>query len=524
MRTLPGSLASKLLEALQTKGNNADPKMKGFIQQAYRYIHEGTTLNPIVPLVDGTLGPMDVAIRREDPNYPAHELTKIYINNGSAKVATSTSQIIQPIGDRWVEEGTIGPAVDVAIEFDGYWVRNKFDPMEYGAYGLFSHITVGEPYFFRVLADGSLVVRKGLSGTDSTLVADGVTKCCALRGWKSIRSGSDDQGLIVLYIRDGDVRYRTLAEQVGGSVIWESEQMVSSFDTSVHNAENIALFRTNDYRMGLLAEINGILHWTITQRNWAGMAIPDEIISASIRDLTIDFIEVEHITITKEEIIIASIQDLSTLFLWAGDTQAVTAQNVASATTVIAESTGTGDGIETVFSLLHEPVDETVYLDGVPVDPLDYVVDEKDIIFFDPPSVGEAVTVDYTWEDWGKKIKVVFDHGITNAAGQHTRFNLEDDAETGYEALATEAGDPVSPQVGHFSGSREVIVTFADFNNAYPAVGPVGEMHITYAEGSGYLQGEAGQDEVKSFNISFTPINLDPSNLEPPEVEVMWNE
>ena len=524
MRNLPAGMEQRILDAIQTIDNSADPKMKAFIQRVYRYIQPGAMLTPITIRTGDALGPLDVAVKREDPDGPAHELMMVYIEGGIAKLANSTSYVIQPTGEHWSYIGDIAQAVDVAIDYDGYWLRTAFDPMEYGTYGRFNLITAGEPWIFRVSPEGALIARQGILGSDLTLVESGVTKVDALRGWKSILKAEDDQGLIVAYIKDGDVYYRTYAEQAGGTFIWESERQITEFDTSTYDAVNIAMFRTIDYRSGILAEINGIIYMLITHRNWSGMALPDEIITVSITDLAIDLVEVEHVTSEHEEIITARIDDLVTLLLWAGDTYGISAINIPTTTEVTAEPVGTGDGIEDEFLLLHEPGtgSETIYLDGVPVSPDDYTISGKTFTFGTPPVDTAVITADYEWENWGIYVEVSCDHGVTNVSGNHAQFAMDDDNEISYTPISTAEGDPV-PKIGHFSGPRSIIVEFSDFNNAYPPGGPVGDLTISYAEGEGYIQGEAGQD-LKTFSLAFTPLNLDPVLSEPPVVEAMWNE
>ena len=326
MRNLPADMEQRILDAIQTIDNSADPKMKAFIQRVYRYIQPGAMLTPITIRTGDALGPLDVAVKREDPDGPAHELMMVYIEGGIAKLANSTSYVIQPTGEHWSYIGDIGQAIDVAIDYDGYWLRTAFDPMEYGTYGRFNLISAGEPWIFRVSPEGALIARQGILGSDVTLVESGVTKVDALRGWKSIRKADDDQGLIVAYIKDGDVYYRTYAEQVGGTYAWESERQITEFDTSTYDAVNIAMFRTTDYRSGILAEINGIIYMLITHRNWSGMALPDEIIVASITDYELEMIAPEGGF--RAEILECAITDYELAILWGMAIELEAAENI----------------------------------------------------------------------------------------------------------------------------------------------------------------------------------------------------
>ena len=285
MRQIPTTLKNRIEKAFQTIHNNADPKMRAFVQRVYQHLQDGDMLSPITIRTGGNLGSLDVTVRRTDPNELGEKLVMLYVDNNEGKVAESRSVVVQPTGRKWTDVGEIGEAVDVAVEYNGYWERTKVDPMEHGILPRWALVTEGDPWFFRLLADGSVVARQGMEGADSTLVADNVTQICALRGWKAVRNPEDDQGIVLLYIRNGDVYYRSYAQQSDESWIWESEQPVAEFDTTTYSADNIALFRTNDYRLGLLAEINGQIYLALTERNWAGMGIPEEILGV---DLAVD--------------------------------------------------------------------------------------------------------------------------------------------------------------------------------------------------------------------------------------------
>ena len=102
-------------------------------------------------------------------------------------------------------------------------------------------------------------------------MAEGVEKCVALRGWKNVNLWNHDQGLIVAYIKtDGAVYYRNYCKQPPDQgAIWEIERQIVEFPVPT---QNISVFRTNDYRTGILCESSGKLYWVIAERDWAGMA------------------------------------------------------------------------------------------------------------------------------------------------------------------------------------------------------------------------------------------------------------
>ena len=307
MRPIPSSLESKLKQAFQTIHGNADPKMDIIAQKVQKYLTEGTFLQPRTIRTGDSLGPLDICIRREDVNSDPTEIVMAYIENGVAKVATLP--YVHKPDEEFTYKYTIGPAVDVACDFDGRWHRiTDRTGIYFDTSVRWALTTFGEPYIATVRADGSLYVQQGESGQSLQLAADNVSKVAALRAWKNVMLYNHDQGLIVAYIRNGEVCYRNYCQQPDGqSTIWETEKTVTELPSP---AQHISLFRTNDYRMGFMTESNGQMYWAITARDWSGMAVPPEKIAVSITDYDVDLLPIKHKdAYAPAENIAASIQD-----------------------------------------------------------------------------------------------------------------------------------------------------------------------------------------------------------------------
>lgn len=295
MRTIPASILNKLKLLQQTKANNADPRINLVMQRTRRYIEQGSTLNPVTLWDRSGLGSIDIAYRRESRMTAPDKVYVVYIENGEAHVARTDYIKSIEQANEWEYLYSLGSAVDCAIEFDGRWERSSKDAeVCFDAPAQWTHVTMGDPYIFRVLPDGSLVVQQG-QGEPVELVPSGVTKVAALRGWKNVYRWDLDHGLICAYIREGAVYYRNYAnqgtEQNPQPPVWEQERLVDTLPTP---AQNVALFRTNDYRVGFLCESNGEIHWTVTDRNWAGMAIRDHTVRARGTGLYVAFLNVVY--------------------------------------------------------------------------------------------------------------------------------------------------------------------------------------------------------------------------------------
>lgn len=123
-------------------------------------------------------------------------------------------------------------------------------------------------------------------------------------------------------------------------------------------------------------------------------------------------------------------------------------------------------------------------------------------------------------ENWGKRIRITFNRGLTNIEGVDGHFILLDEDGFIYIAKGAEEGEQHTTKPGLFDGSRELILETEDFNKADEAGS---ELTIEYFGGEDRLQGEIGQD-VDSFDLTFTPDNLDPAIVpDRPEVEEIFN-
>ena len=191
-----------------------------------------------------------------------------YIRDGNMYVAYSHWTMY----NRREEIAAFGPAQDCAIAFNGYWERDAISKR-------FFFVAEEYPWVFR-LNDGILTVRR--TDADPFQLGENVEKVDAVRGWIPAQAGhTQDQGLIVAYLKSGVAYYRNYCLQSDGTTyLWESEQQITELPTGL---TDIALFRTNDFRVGVLGrDSSGNLHMTVTIRNWAGMSLWPEHVTADI--------------------------------------------------------------------------------------------------------------------------------------------------------------------------------------------------------------------------------------------------
>lgn len=301
MLDIPSILLNKLNEKIQTIGNNANPRMDVIAQKAAKYLNRGSFLMPNTIRTGDSLGAIDICIRRENFMLDPTEIVMVYIEGGVAKVAT-LPYASKPT-ERFTYQYSIGPATDVACDFDGrFEFVSDHSSIYFDTEVVWALQTFGEPYI-AVVNSGVLSIWQ-----DETrlidLVASDVVKCAIHRGWKSVSDVLNDQGVICAFTKsDTKAYYRSYCEQEDGTYIWEVEREITEFVTPV---SNISMFRAADYRTGFLAEISGSVHLLLTSRAWSGMAITPDRISAEILSATLSITEINYADYKAEDEVITA--------------------------------------------------------------------------------------------------------------------------------------------------------------------------------------------------------------------------
>ena len=207
---------------------------------------------------------------------------------------------------RWRGDITLPLSKSVAVEFNGIW---EYDEL----HKRYNFIGEDKPYVFWVQEDGKLYCRLWDEEDTTFLLAENVVKCAVVRGWKNVNMWNHDQGLVCAYIKtDEKPYYRNYCKQPPNlEAVWEVERVIITVPSPV---QNISVFRTNDYRTGFLCESAGKIYWTISEMDWAGMAVPREYLSAA-PGIEIEFIAIEYPqAFTTEHISAAPLIEIAHLF------------------------------------------------------------------------------------------------------------------------------------------------------------------------------------------------------------------
>lgn len=261
MREVTSSMNDKLKSSQQTPSAKADPRMSVKVSRARSTVMDSDYWTVETIREKPNLGDVSVAPRRSKAYGPPNRIYEIHVEDGTVKTAIREYPDKLKVG--WKEQFEIGPGSAVAVAFDGRWEEYR---------RTWRLVTEEKPWIFWV--DDSQVLWRQLWDDESTRfqLDSQVVYVRAIRAWKNRFFVAQDHGVVAAYIKtDGSVWYRNYCQQADGSRIWETAKQVTGFAGS---AVSLNLFITNDYRMGFVIEDSlKQIHWLITPRNWAGMAI-----------------------------------------------------------------------------------------------------------------------------------------------------------------------------------------------------------------------------------------------------------
>lgn len=316
MREVTSSMNDKLKSSQQTPATKSDPRMSVKVSRARTTVMDSDywTVETIREMPN--LGDVSVAPRRFKAYGSPNRIYEIHVEDGIVKTAIREYPDKLKVG--WKEQFSIGPGSAVAIAFDGYWEEYR---------RTWRLVTDEKPWIFWV--DGSQILWRQLWDEESTRfqLDTQVAYVRSIRAWKNRFFLAQDQGIVAAYIKtDGSVWYRNYCQQADGSRLWEPARPVTDFTGT---AVSLNLFITNDYRMGFVIEDSlKQIHWLITPRNWAGMAIESSKI-AVIASAKVEMYEVTYWhAYTDENITVAASAQVGDLLFGRTDNSIIEVMNV----------------------------------------------------------------------------------------------------------------------------------------------------------------------------------------------------
>ena len=284
MRSIPLSLKQKLLNRVKAEGTGSLPHIRLVATQT----SANTLLSePIHEDISPAFG--DVAIRQTSADPKSMCAYAVCLDNGIAEIYRR--QFPASMDYKWEHQWTLGSVDDAAIEFDGTWRMDGSNQWYYLE-------TEDYPYIFTV-ENNALYAQKWNDTATRTRLADGnITQLSACKGWRNSVQLELDQGLIIGYIRDGAVYYRSLCTLPNGTAVWEAERRVDVLGTQ---NTTLSVIRTNDFRVAFLTEQNGNIKMALSSRNYAGMSVRPEVLHANTKGRFFYISRVERQAFTPKE-------------------------------------------------------------------------------------------------------------------------------------------------------------------------------------------------------------------------------
>ena len=264
MRTIPYELRQKLLKDIQTKSTDAEPQLRVVATQSTTNTLLSEIIHKDIPASYG-----DVAIRQLAGEKEPSLAYAVCLDNGTATVYER--QFPSYLDKPWNYIWTLGGASEVAIEFNGTWQISASKQWYYLQ-------TEETPYLFFVQS-GTLYVQKWQDASSRVPLATGVSEISACRGWQSSDEPLLDQGLLVGYLKGGEVYYRALCLQESGELLWETERQIPELGSG---NTSLCVFRTNDFRVGFISENGGAFKYVLSSRTYAGQSVRSESVYSQV--------------------------------------------------------------------------------------------------------------------------------------------------------------------------------------------------------------------------------------------------
>ena len=259
MRNVPIELKQKLLKQFYGASTDNLPQIQVIAKQASINTLITEVIHEDIPANFG-----DIAVRQLPGEAQPSLVYAICVDNGTGNIYSRKMPAFAE--QDWELVWSIGAVKDVAIEFNGEW---RINPKK-RFYELFTEET---PYIFFTDNSNNLYVQKWNDVSTRIPLAAGASQISVCRGWQSTLDTGVDQGLIIGYLRDGKVFYRAYCQQSNGEYIWETENEVTELGTG---NTTLCVFRTNDFRVGFLTENSGVMNYVLSERTYAGQAMPPE--------------------------------------------------------------------------------------------------------------------------------------------------------------------------------------------------------------------------------------------------------
>ena len=316
MRTLPGTIQTRINKRAQTIAENANPHASVVVSRNivpltyWKFVNENV-IDPLGAGVHGRYTDLDIAVAHPRFGRPDEDIWVAAIDcteEGSSTIVPGRLRILQTrnklhVGDAesWIENGFTVQADLCAIAFNSTVKKNVRGIQEY--------ITEQYPWVFYV-TDGELFGYQINSNmVPISLAAANVTDVTAVRG-PSGEYGAWDCGLTVFFLMSGSLYYRQLINGV-----WYDAEQVTAGPSGVTYSK-IDAFNTWDYRVGVqLLDTSGNLYMIYTFTEGIGVRGTEHVEVSASAKMKLTGIEYSS-TQETEHVAVASSANVLLRYAW----------------------------------------------------------------------------------------------------------------------------------------------------------------------------------------------------------------
>lgn len=208
-------------------------------------------------LLDAGVDIIDLSIKQTEQDTKPSELWTIGFEGDRLILKKAPYDL--KAGVVWEAVKDFGEGLVGVVEFAGRWVsRDRSDK--------YTIETQETPYVGIVDTIGNLTVYSGSTFEAGQLIDTNVSKVAMCQGFNSMLYEEQDQGLVIAYIKEGNVYYKQLLysaiEFTGYSSVYTNGDAT---DVSVH--------RLPDYRLGICITHASGVKWYITDRTYVGQSV-----------------------------------------------------------------------------------------------------------------------------------------------------------------------------------------------------------------------------------------------------------
>lgn len=223
----------------------------------------------VTRLLDPGIDIEDISIRQISTDTEPSEIWAVGFEGN--RIVLSKRVYSQQMRVNWTAVKDFGEGLAAAVEFRGQWnhrtswEKNTLDTEE-------------TPYVFILGVDNTLRCYSGSNyGTTIDLDTE-VSVIAACQGFNSMYDIEQDQGLIIAYVKNGNVYYRQyLHNEDTETYMWHAvEPLYEDGDATF-----VGVHRLPDYRVGICVEYSGGIKWYITDRMYVSQTVKPEIYSPS---------------------------------------------------------------------------------------------------------------------------------------------------------------------------------------------------------------------------------------------------